>query len=414
MVLPATPLSQWTEADLQRLVDVGAQENEVLEFKAGMYGPGDRDKREMLKDVTSMANQKGGHLIIGMQTDKNGVATELVGVEGTGHVERVRSSCLVNIDRHIVGLDVEDVALANGNIAIVVRVPPSLNAPHMVTFEGRNQFWIRHGRQKAPMTVDEMQQALERGMESESLTERYMANRRERLLSLTKDQTWLLLMATPVPPRQEVVDVHDQNLKHVLTEPRQHPVCGSILFGFRLTGCLPTLQGLRAGGLPADRQALGLLQQVGIIEENGLPAAAEAVDFLELHRNGHLEVATMAPWRQPGKRSIPSQWIACYIDDFVELARKVWQQIGVVRPLVTKVIVLNAVGLWLHLTTDAFQDMKGKPFVESAHLELPDEYITDITVESDRRQIVKRLNDRLWNAFGLEKCAFFDDQGAWV
>jgi hypothetical protein len=54
-------------ADLQELVDAGATESQVLEFKRDAYGSADADKKELLKDVSSFANMHGGHLVIGIE-----------------------------------------------------------------------------------------------------------------------------------------------------------------------------------------------------------------------------------------------------------------------------------------------------------------------------------------------------------
>jgi hypothetical protein len=58
MVLPHIPLSEWTEAHLQRLVELGIQENDLLEYKRDMYGGGDEETREMLRDIAAMANHR--------------------------------------------------------------------------------------------------------------------------------------------------------------------------------------------------------------------------------------------------------------------------------------------------------------------------------------------------------------------
>src|SRR4030042_5517535 len=98
-----------------------------------MYGNSDDDKREMLKDIASMANHHGGHIVIGIEADDEGMPINVIGIETGNHVERIRNSYLDNIDKRIIGLDIEDIALSNDRVVIVISVPERINAPHMVT-----------------------------------------------------------------------------------------------------------------------------------------------------------------------------------------------------------------------------------------------------------------------------------------
>lgn len=50
------PLIEITEHDLAGLIDNQVRENQNLEYKQIMYGNTDEEKREMLRDITSMAN----------------------------------------------------------------------------------------------------------------------------------------------------------------------------------------------------------------------------------------------------------------------------------------------------------------------------------------------------------------------
>jgi len=390
------PIQEWTEVDLQRLVDGRAQENEVLEFKSSMWGKGDEEVREMLRDISSMANQKGGRILIGIEADADGAAVAMTGVESGNHVERITSSCLDNIDPRLIGLRVQDIPLESGGVVVAIVVPPSLNSPHMVTFRGLNQFWIRHNRQKAPMNVDEIRGAVQRTIDSVSVAERYIQGCIERVLQVADDirKPWLLLAATPVPLTYDLIDIQDLALRQVLTEMRQHPVCRSILFTFRTGGCIPTLRGLRA--------AVGT-------------RSGSTVDFLELHRNGHLEVATSFPWRESDAHSIPAKLIACFIDDFVNLTGQVWRHIGIARPLLLRVVFLNAYRMWLGLPSEVHppSDMRDRLW-EEQHLMIPEQYATDITSAEERKRLVKTLNDLLWNAFGLEECSVISREGGWI
>ena len=75
------PIDSLTEADLRRLANEKVSESETLDYKLEMYSQSDSEKREMLRDVSSMANARGGHILIGIR-EEDEVAVEVVGWDG--------------------------------------------------------------------------------------------------------------------------------------------------------------------------------------------------------------------------------------------------------------------------------------------------------------------------------------------
>ena len=67
MLFRSKKLSDLQEQDLQRLVNDQVQERDTVEYKRDMYGNSDDDKREMLRDITSMANHHGGYIVVGIE-----------------------------------------------------------------------------------------------------------------------------------------------------------------------------------------------------------------------------------------------------------------------------------------------------------------------------------------------------------
>jgi len=58
------------EKDIQSLYDNGVPEGLYHEYKLEIYGNSDKDKKELLKDISSFANSFGGHLFIGVEEKK--------------------------------------------------------------------------------------------------------------------------------------------------------------------------------------------------------------------------------------------------------------------------------------------------------------------------------------------------------
>jgi predicted HTH transcriptional regulator len=66
------PLTEIAPSDLRDLIDNKVRESQTLEFKRENYGRLDDDIREMLRDISAMANAFGGDLLLGVDEDETG------------------------------------------------------------------------------------------------------------------------------------------------------------------------------------------------------------------------------------------------------------------------------------------------------------------------------------------------------
>ncbi len=388
MIFRGRQLSEIMQQYLQRLVDEQVQERDTLEYKNNMYGDTDDDRREMLKDITSMANHRGGYLVIGIQADGEGIPTKLEGIGQGNHVERIRDSCLDNVDKRIVGLDVEDVQLSNGMVAVIVSIPESLNAPHMVTFKGLNQFWKRHGRQKEKMTIDEIGAAFEKRLGNLNRLDRFLFTRKAEILENIGDKTCMVISASPAYIGEEAVfDIHDQNLRKIMFNPPQSQ--GSS-HGISCGQPYVTLTGLRADNSAPYREDY----------------SREPRDYLEILRNGHIEYVHLID-RRRGDLHFASIADASYIVDFVLFVKNVYGAYLPLTPLVVSFAVYNAKDMFL--ATRGHPEEWKRVRWQRQHLELEKFYIENLGIEA--KLLAKRINDRIWQAFHHERATVFDDKG---
>ena len=150
------PMHQLEARDLELPIEGRVRENISLEFKRGMYGGSDAEIKEMLRDVSSLGNAEGGALIVGMEEAKDGTAMKLHEIPNAqGQADRLVGSCAANISERIPGLQAVPVSIAGGDVA-VVGIPRSYRRPHMITFRGVTDCWIRHDRQKHRMAAAEI------------------------------------------------------------------------------------------------------------------------------------------------------------------------------------------------------------------------------------------------------------------
>ena len=389
MIFRGRKLSELQEQDIQRLKDDRFQERDTVEYKRDMYGNSRDDKREMLKDIISMANHRGGYLLIGIDEDDEGIPTNIVGIEPGNHVERITNSCLDNIDKRIVGLDVKDVPLNNGRFVVVISIPESINAPHIVTHEGLNQFWKRHGRQKDKMTIDEIGEAFDRRLSNLNRLDRFLFLRKAEILESIGDQTFMVISASPAYLRDEAIfQIHDENLRSmILSPPHLAGGMGDISCGRPY----PTINGLRADNrTPYDTNNPSLRE------------------YIEVFANGFIELGRLIERNGQHGKYFAGQADTASIVNFMRFIQNVYEQYLPLTPIVVSFAVYNAKGMWLAASRDSTTEDRLVTW-QKQHLELGKSYTESISEE--RKLLTKAICDRIWQAFNRERCNLFDDAG---
>jgi len=123
-----------TGMDIEHLISGKVQESQHLDYKRDPYAKSTDGHRDFLKDVTAMANAYGGYLVIGVEEDGagTGIPSAVRHVpEAASECKRLSNVALSSVDPRVSGLDMRDVTTSKGDV-IVVRIPRSGNAPHMV------------------------------------------------------------------------------------------------------------------------------------------------------------------------------------------------------------------------------------------------------------------------------------------
>ena len=379
MIFRGKKLTDLQEQDLQRLRNDQVQERDTVEYKRDMYGNSDADKREMLKDIASMANHRGGYLLIGIDEDDEGVPTNVAGIESGNHVERITSSCLDNIDKRIVGLGIKDIQLSNGRVVIAASIPESLNAPHMITHQGVNQFWKRHGRQKIKMTIDEIGEAFDRRLSNLNRLERFLFTRKAQILENVGGQTQMVISASPAFLRNEMIfDNQDGNLRQmILNAP--HLSCGQPH---------PNINGLRAD------------------QSTPYYNSPSSNQYIEVFLNGYIEFGKRIDREHEYGVFIASGVEIPSIVNFMQFIQVIYERYLSLTPLVVNFSIFNARGIWLAIRRHLSEDSSKVQWQEQ-HLELGKFYVENI---SEQRNLqTKAICDRLYQAFNREGCDLFDD-----
>lgn len=264
--------------------------------------------------------------------------------------------------------------LQNGKHVIVIRMPQSLRAPHMVTFKGLNQFWVRHDRQKSPMSVHEVREAC---LRVEMLTTRvteFLAKRLAGVPAFARGQPTLTVSLTPLLIAREVVDTKDQQLREILRD------C-SLNSGYLPAPCITGLEVRRVKG-----------------------------EWLRLDRNGHLEfwvdlTGDIGQFETPDGpfRPLHPPTVRGHVAGLCALGKAVYEHCGIREPLLAKLDVWNIKGVSLRPRRGPFGSLEKPGTWSSDHLKLDPMEVDSL---HDPDAAARMILDRLGQAFGLDQSPF--------
>jgi hypothetical protein len=128
-------MSKWDQAELQRHIDDGVEENLSLDYKAGeALGTSDGKKKEITKDVSAMSNSAGGVIIYGMkeydEEDKKHLPEKFTPIDRTQFSKEWLEQVINTIQPKVTGIIIHPVDLNTdpNHVAYVVEIPQSTTA----------------------------------------------------------------------------------------------------------------------------------------------------------------------------------------------------------------------------------------------------------------------------------------------
>jgi hypothetical protein len=164
--------------EIERLVAARAAESLTLEFKAAPWDRNDQGKREALKDITAMANTRGGLILIGVAEDNNAASGLRPVSAEAAETERSRINDLVTagVEPRLYGVGIEAVPVDSG-VVLALHIPRSPSRPHRVSSGGSNRFWLRNSTGTYEANVADLRNLF---LQSAEITERAMRYHRDR------------------------------------------------------------------------------------------------------------------------------------------------------------------------------------------------------------------------------------------
>lgn len=393
MALWGTPFDRITAAEIQRMIESREEEGRHLDYKESLSVVG-QSTDELLVDLISFANGSGGDIVFGVRESRDakglptGAPDSIAGLGGVNldaellalsNAARDRTDPVVRFSYHKIEL-----ADRLGPV-VVLRVPQSWTGPHML--KGRPRFYVRGVRGNEPMGIHEIRRAF---LGSEGLVDGVRRFRDDRLARILAGELPVRMIAGPLVvvhsiPLAAITGSIRYELSEISAATRElHPYAGSF------SGPRPTLEGVAFHGQAGEVET----DYVAQIFRSG---ASEVVW-------GGFEASQLRP-----DRVIASQR---YEADVVESARQLMQtsrRLGTEPPIFYFVTLLGFDGYTL-ANSRGLERSRQRPFQRSV-LTLP-----ECLVESETEDVaiaIRSTLDAAWNAVGITKSPYYDEDGNW-
>ena len=406
MPLRNLPVDQITETDLNRLVVNGVMEGRRLDYKEQLKVDTGDDKNNFLADIAAMANTLGGDILYGIeeQRDTNGKPTGIpqavVGVDlPNWDPLRLQLQQLIRdgIAPRIQGIELGIVPLASGRSVIIIRIPPSIQAPHMITRRS-SPFYARASGGNSPMDVDEIRQAF---LRTANLIERADTFRRTRSQAVSSDSGPILvgsgaktfLHIIPFTAQPFALDFSDGQVNAVVRD-------------------LPPL--MPSNGVDTRLNFDG---RVNVIppDKDGEPSPS----YVQVFRDGMIEYVDthLAQRRSINGHMRPVFYSPDFETTLVNGLKKGLQllhSLTIPLPILVFLTLTNVQG---YVFAEGYQDAalySGKPgrrVIDRADL-YPAGQIID-RPDQEVEQVLKPIFDTVANASGLVRSPAYDDNGQW-
>lgn len=377
------PFDQVTKDDIDSLIVNQVKESRVIEYKESLPTNQDKDKREFLYDVCSFANAAGGDLLYGIVEKRDsdgkptGIPESALGLSvnnASAEVLRLESIMQSGIGPRITGIKPRLIDGFTQGPVLVMRIPKSYAAPHMVTFQDSCRFYSRNNGGKYIMDVDEIRNAF---LLSESVPERVRRFQHERLAKLVLAKPRAVLHICPLAAFSSAPTL---DLASIAANS------GLPLMSFRPSGrdYRFNLDGILSTGGSDDRPAHALF-----------------------FRNGIAEFVTGFP-TQAGVPQLPVTQVEKMMMGAVESYVKLVTELGVVPPLVilASLVFVHGLEIWFPNLLDR------QPPIDRTNVILPDVVLTDY--KEKLAAVLRPAFDAMWQSAGWPRSMNYDENGVWA
>jgi hypothetical protein len=387
-------IDQIAKIDIESLITARVSERKTLDYKLQLPSAQSDDKREFLYDVASFANAAGGDIVFGVadERDSSGKATGIpASVEGikvenlSSEILRLENLVRDGIDPRIAGIEwLPTDGFPNGTV-LVMRIPKSWVAPHMVTFGGVSRFYSRNSAGKYPLNVGEIRSAF---LASSAVGENLRRFRLERIAKALEDDLPLplgqgfkiLLHLVPLSALDptNVRDVATGTGKQNYVKLHPMGADGSWNYRYNFDGWMAVVSGIQS--------------------------------YVQLFRSGVIEAGEgeLFKWMEESK-GIPTTALEGAILKALPRFLDVQKELGISLPIAVLLTLVGVKGSVLHVPRRSFV---------FSHIRIDRDIlpIPEVMVESydaPAHTILRPVFDAIWQSGGFEKSVNYNDKGEW-
>jgi len=395
------PLKEITKTDLQWLIDNQVPEDKTLEYKSELNLSKEK-KQKFLEEITAFANADGGDLIYGIK-EIDEVPAELVPVikmsEYDQTVLTITNYLAVWTKPRLSDVSIGKVDLGNEDLALIIRVGRSISAPHAVYDGSTHRFYIRKLNSIIPMDVDELRNSF---LKTENFSKRIREFISERLVEIdsnrydyvNKEYPILVVHAIPV---NRFLSRDFYKLKDIDLAVEKS---GSNAFHTTNNRRI-TFDGVRLANTKHKdaRTAYAFYFLDGTIEIAGQSG------FFFTYKGNDRRIPV-------GTKIVRSKILCNLIFECFEQINKFYNELNMDQSVLFFMSLLNAKGYRIY-TGNLFRGADDDKSIDRDVVLLPEILVEGFSKldETEIPKTIRPLLDSLWNASGLEKCIFFDDEG---
>jgi len=339
-----------------------------------------------LRDLSAFANADGGLLVFGVEEERTadgkptGIPKGIVGCQISNPdstILSIEQMVKDGIDERLPALDIAHISYAVGNEIILIRIPASVRAPHMVTLGGDRRFYMRHNRGKQEMSTSEIRDAVNR---TETFEERTLSFARDRVARCRQKGVkgpMLLMHVIPLSRNRSALD---------LTRPET-------------TNRLIQIGGGHVNNFHHCNEGFKTYSE-------NLGQRAHAITF----RSGTVELMDQYPFRVHNGRPIFA---------FSAFDKNIFQTfeavLGLYRDGLVQLPAVVSIGLY---GVEGYGMPGERSIVQPRPPLEEDEIVTEPIILSalpdHPKAALRPALDAIWNAFGFPKCEGFDSAGRYV
>lgn len=383
-----------TWAEIKSLHANQIPESEILDYKRDCYGNSDKDRREILKDVSSFANTRGGHIVIGVDEDQ-GVPTAVsgidVGIDLDAEIQRMGQVINSGFDPAFTNVQIRQVLSDDGDRCLVIEIAKSPIAPHRIASGNYHKFFVRDSNGKHEATMPELRDMFTFGEMAKNRFRDFCRQRIEIINDPERDTTGILtengLLVVHIAPLATITSDSQIDLRTLHDSQYQ------------------SLQAMGTMGISRRFNFDGL-----IVYSGGDPL----ISYVQVFRNGIIEAACGDICFEEKKHGLAIAGGLLEKNFFVAFPGyiQVFDEINVPPPFVVQITLDGVRGAFYA------HHRYGMAPMRQARLDRNRMFLSECVIESnesiaDIHRAIKPAFDSLYNALGEAECSHFNEEGLW-